>query len=97
LGTFLGVSRQGQQGEFTPQKYVRCLQFTKIYKKSMSQTFSLFSKISTKKIDVSFSSTFFVLSRFRVFLGVQKHYQKRCTKENRVENNLQKIRPKIQN
>jgi hypothetical protein len=41
----------------------------------MSKTFP---KISTKKFDVSFSSTFFVLSRFRVFLsdGSSKTLQK---------------------
>jgi hypothetical protein len=53
----------------------------------------------TKKIDVSFSSTFFVLSRFRVFLsdGSSKTLQKTFCKKNRVEKFLQKIRPKIQN
>jgi hypothetical protein len=51
-----------------------------------------------KNFDVSFSSTFFVLSHFRVFsaMGVQKHDKKRLQK-NRVEKFLQKIRPKIQN
>jgi hypothetical protein len=41
----------------------------------MSKTFS---KILTKIFDVSFSSTSFVLSRFRVF---QKHYKKRFAKK----------------
>jgi hypothetical protein len=47
-----------------------------------------FSKILTKKIDVSFSSVFFVLSRFRVFLsdGSSKTLQKTFCKKNRVEN-----------
>ena len=62
----------------------------------MSKTFS---KILTKIFDVSFSSTFFVLSRFRVFLsdGSSKTLQKTFCKKNRVEKFLQKIRPKIQN
>jgi hypothetical protein len=62
----------------------------------MSKTFS---KISTKKFDDSFSSTFFVLSRFRVFLsdGSSKTLQKTYYQKNRVEKFLQKIRPKIQN
>ena len=62
----------------------------------MSKTFS---KILTKIFDVSFSSTFFVLSRFRVFLsdGSSKTLQKTFYKKNRVEKFLQKIRPKIQN
>jgi hypothetical protein len=62
----------------------------------MSKTFS---KISTKNFDVSFSSTFFVLSRFRVFLsdGSSKTLPKTFCKTNRVEKFLQKIRPKIQN
>jgi hypothetical protein len=68
-----------------------------LYKQSMSKTF--FSKISTKNFDVSFSSNFFVLSRFRVFLsdGSSKTLQKTFYKKNRVEKFLQKIRPKIQN
>jgi hypothetical protein len=55
----------------------------------MSKTFS---KISTKKIDDSFSSTFFVLSRFRVFLsdGSSRTLQKTFCKKNHVEKNLQK-------
>jgi hypothetical protein len=62
----------------------------------MSKTFS---KISTKNFDDSFFSTFFVLSRFRVFLsdGSSKTLQKTFCKKNHVENILQKIRPKIQN
>jgi hypothetical protein len=50
----------------------------------MSKTFS---KISAKNFDVSFSSTFFVLSRFRVFLsdGSSKTLQKTFYKRNRVE------------
>jgi hypothetical protein len=62
----------------------------------MSKTFS---NISTKKIDGSFSSTFFVLSRFWVFLsdGSSKTLQKMFCKKNHVENFVQKIRPKIQN
>jgi hypothetical protein len=62
----------------------------------MSKTFP---KISTNFFDVSFSSTFFVLSRFRVFLSDEssKTLQKTFYKKNRVEKFLQKIRPKIQN
>jgi hypothetical protein len=62
----------------------------------MSKTFS---EISEKKFDVSFSSTFFVLSRFRVFLGdgSSTALQKTFYKKNRVEKFLQKIRPEIQN
>jgi hypothetical protein len=50
-------------------------------------------------VSVSFSSTFFVLSRFRVFLsdGSSKTLQKSLHTKNRVEKFLQKIRPKIQN
>jgi hypothetical protein len=46
-----------------------------------------------KKIDVSFSSTFFVLSRFRVFFsdGSSKTLQKTFYKRNRVEKFLQKF------
>ena len=46
----------------------------------MSKTFS---KILTKIFDVSFSSTFFVLSRFRVFLsdGSSKTLQKTFCKK----------------
>jgi hypothetical protein len=57
-----------------------------------------FSQNFDQNFDVSFSSTAFVLSRFRVFsaMKVQKHYKKRFTK-NRVEKFLQKFRPKVQN
>jgi hypothetical protein len=52
-----------------------------------------------KNFDVSFSSTFFVLSHFRVFFsdGSSKTLQKTFCKKNRVEKFPQKIRPKIQN
>jgi hypothetical protein len=63
----LGVSRQG---EF---KNTIKMFLQKVGKKI---------KYFDKNFDVSFSSAFFVLSRFRVFsaMGVQKHYKKRCTK-----------------
>jgi hypothetical protein len=50
-------------------------------------------------LDVSFSSTFLGLSRFRVFFsdGSSKTLQKALTTKNRVEKFLQKIRQKIQN
>jgi hypothetical protein len=50
----------------------------------MSKTFS---KILTKQFDVSFSSTFFVLSRFRVFLsdGSSKTLQKTFCKKKHIE------------
>jgi len=59
----------------------------------VSQTFS---KISTKHFDVSFSSTFFVLSHFRVFFsdGSSKTLQKTFYKKDRVEKLLQKNRQK---
>jgi hypothetical protein len=65
-------------------------------KKSMSKTFP---KKIDKDFDVSFSSTFFVLSRFRGFLsdGGLKTHKKTFCKKHRVEKFLQKIRPKIQN
>jgi hypothetical protein len=67
LVRFLGVSRQG---EF---KNTIKIFWQKVRVESIP-------KISTKNSmsDVSFSSTFFVLSHFRVFLamGVQKHYKK---------------------
>jgi hypothetical protein len=52
-----------------------------------------------KKFDVNFSSTFFVLSRFRVFFsdGSSKTQQKTFCKKNRVEKFLQKVRHKSQN
>jgi hypothetical protein len=52
-----------------------------------------------KNFDVSFSSTVFGLSRFRVFFsdGSSKTLQKTFCKEDRVEKLLQKNRPKIQN
>jgi hypothetical protein len=63
------------------------------------------SRTSPKKIDkismsdVSFSSIFFVLSRFRVYLsdGSSKTLQKTFYKKKCVEKVLQKIRPKLQN
>jgi hypothetical protein len=56
-------------------------------------------KLSPKNFDVSFSSTFFVLSHFRVFFsdGSSKTLQKTFCKKNRVEKFLQKFRPKVQN
>jgi hypothetical protein len=62
----------------------------------MSKTFS---KKIDKNFDVSFSSTFFVLSRFRVFLsdGSSKTHKKTLYKKHRVEKLFTKIRPKIQN
>jgi hypothetical protein len=48
-----------------------------------------------QNFDISFSSTFFVLSRFRVFLsdGSSNPLQKTFCKTNRVEKFLQTIRP----
>jgi hypothetical protein len=67
LSTFSGVSRQG---EFKNT--------TKIFlQKALVENF--FRK-NRQIFDVSFSSTFFVLSRFRA-MGVQKHYKKRFTKK----------------
>jgi hypothetical protein len=62
----------------------------------MSKTFP---KKIDKKIDVSFSSTFFVLSRFRVFFsdGSSKALQKTFCKKYRVEKFLPKNRLKTQN
>jgi hypothetical protein len=58
-----------------------------------------FSQNFDKNFDDSFSSTFFVLSRFWVFLsdGSSKTLQKTFCKKNHAEKKLQKIRPKIQN
>jgi hypothetical protein len=58
-----------------------------------------FSQNVDKNFDVSFSSTFFVLSRFRVFFrdGSSKTLQKTFYKKNRVEKFLQQIRPEVQN
>jgi hypothetical protein len=84
--TFLGVSRQGEFKN-TIQIFLQ-----KVHVEKYFQYFD-------KKIDVSFSSTFFVLSCFRVFFsdGSSKTLQKTFCKKNRVEKFLQKIRPKIQN
>jgi hypothetical protein len=62
----------------------------------MSKTFS---KEIGKSFDVSFSSTFLVLSRFRVFLsdGSSKTLQKTFCKTNRVEKFVQKIDQKSKN
>jgi hypothetical protein len=55
----------------------------------MSKTFS---KTIDKKIDVSFSSTFFVDRVFGCFsaMGVQKHTKKTFCKKHRAEKCLQK-------
>jgi hypothetical protein len=86
FSTFLGVSRQG---EF---KNTIKIFLQKVHVENFFQNLD-------KIFDVSFSSTFFVLSRFRVFLsdGSSKPLQKTFCKKNRVEKFLQKNRPKIQN
>jgi hypothetical protein len=86
LSTFLGVSRQG---EF---KNTIKIFLQKVHVENFFQNFD-------QNFDVSFPSTFFVLSRFRVFLsdGSSKPLQKTFCKKNSVEKFLQKIRPKIQN
>jgi hypothetical protein len=86
LSTFFGVSRQG---EF---KNTIKIFWQKVRVENFSQNFD-------KNYDVSFSSTFFVLSHFRVFFsdGSSKTLQKAFYKKNRVERFLHKIRPKIQN
>jgi hypothetical protein len=58
-----------------------------------------FPKKIDKNFNVSFSSTFLVLSRFWVFLsdGSSKALNKTFYKKHRFERFLQKIRPKIQN
>jgi hypothetical protein len=82
----LGVSRQG---EF---KNTIKIFGHKVRVENFSQNFD-------KKFDVSFSPTTFVLSQFRVFFsdGSSKTLPKTFCKKNRVENVLQKIRPKVQN
>jgi hypothetical protein len=87
FSTFLGVSRQG--------KSKNTIQI--ILQKVHVENRKLFPKKSTqKKFDVSFPSTFFVLSRFRVFLsgGSSKTLQKNVLQKNRVEKFLQKNRQK---
>jgi hypothetical protein len=82
----VGVSRQGEFKNTTK------IFLQKVHVEKYFQSFD-------KKFDVSFSSTFFVLSRFRVFFsdGNSKTLQKTFCKKNRVEKFLQKNRPKIQN
>jgi hypothetical protein len=82
----LGVSRQGEFKNTTK------IFLQKVHVENFSQNLD-------KKIDVSFSSTSFVLSRFRVFFsdGSSKTLQKTFFKKNRVEKFSQKVRPKIQN
>jgi hypothetical protein len=82
----LGVSRQG---EF---KNTKTIFLQKVNVENLFQNFD-------KTFVVSFSSTFFVLSRFRVFFsdGSSQTLQKTFCKTNRVERFLQKVRPKIQN
>jgi hypothetical protein len=82
----LGVSRQGEFKN-TIQIFLQ-----KVHVENFFQNFD-------QKFDVSFSSTSFVLSRFRVFFsdGSSKTLQKTFCKKNRVEKLLQKVRPKIQN
>jgi hypothetical protein len=79
----LGVSRQG---EFKNT--------TKIFLQKVHVE-NFFQK-NRQNFDVSFSSTFFVLSRFRVFLsdGSSKALQKTLYKRNRVEKFVQKNRLK---
>jgi hypothetical protein len=74
ISTFLGVSRQG---EF---KYTTNIFWQKVRVENFFQSFD-------KNFDVSFSSTFFVLSHFRVFFtdGSSKTLQKTFCKQNRVE------------
>jgi hypothetical protein len=86
FSTFSGVSRQG---EF---KNTIKIFLQKVHVENVFEHFD-------KNFDVSFSATFFVLSRFRVFLsdGSSKTLQKRFCKTNRLEKFLQKNRPKIQN
>jgi hypothetical protein len=83
---FLRVSRQG---EF---KNTIQIFWQKVRVENFSQYFD-------KNFDVSFSSTSFVLSHFRVFFSDEssKALQKTFCKKNRVEQFLQKIRPKVQN
>jgi hypothetical protein len=79
----------GKGSSKTPLKY--------FCKKSMSKTFP---KQIDKNFDVSFSSIFFVLSRFRVRVSQRwefKNTTKNVLQKNRVEKFLQNIRPKIQN
>jgi hypothetical protein len=85
----LGVSRQG---EF---KNTINIFLQKVHQVHVEN----FSPNLDKIFDVSFSSTFFVLSRFRVFFsdGSSKALQKTFYKKNRVEKFLQEVRPKIQN
>jgi hypothetical protein len=82
----LGVSRQGEFKNTTK------IFWQKVRVENFSQNFD-------KKFDVSFSSTSFVSSHFRVFFsdGSPKTLQKTFYKKNRVEKFLQKIRPKLQN
>jgi hypothetical protein len=86
FGAFLGVSRQG---EF---KNTIKIFLQKVHVENFPQNFD-------KNFDVSFSSTFFVLSRFRVFIsdGSSKALQKNVLQKDRVEKFLQKSRPKLQN
>jgi hypothetical protein len=72
FSTFLGVSRQGEFKN-TIKLFVQ-----KVHVENFSQ-----NQNNRQKIQCQFSSTFFVLSCFRVFLsdGVQKHYKKRFAKK----------------
>jgi hypothetical protein len=86
FSTFFGVSREG---EF------------KNTIKTFLQKFHVENKLKSfdNNFDVSFSSSSFVLSSFRVVSsdGSSKTLQKRFYKNNRVEKFLQKVRPKIPN
>jgi hypothetical protein len=74
LGAFLGVSRQGEFKNTTE------IFLQKVHVENKLKNFD-------KNFDVSFSSTFFVLSRFRVFFsdGSSKTLQKTFYKKNRAE------------
>jgi hypothetical protein len=86
FSAFLGVSRQG---EF---KNTIKIFLQKVHVENIFQNFDKNFGVSFS-FDVSFSSTFFVLSRFRVFFfdGSSKALQKRFYKKNRVEKFPQKI------